>query len=165
MKSRYIACLCTLSVLCMVTIAYAGPIFQDYGLITPSGEANRSFQAYQVNSEFRYYITGSEIYPNAFIGLHRDYRLDPDTTWKEVNMTSEKMKYIVEGMQSKASEYGKFPQGFDLSDDKGKVIGAWYSIPSARTFIRMQEGGSVRIDTPKLDIYEELVPKLEEQLR
>jgi hypothetical protein len=159
MKSIHIARLPVLLALCLVITACAGPMFRNYGRIAPSSEANQSFQTYQVNPEFRYYITGSEIHPNALIGLHRNYQLDPNTTWKEVDMTPEKMKDFIQGMQSKASEFDKYPQGFNLIDDKGKVIGVWYSILSALTFVHMQEGGIVRIDTPNLDTYERLAPK------
>ncbi len=43
-----------------------------------------------------------------------------------------------------------------MSDDKGRPIGVWYSILTARTFLRMQENGTVRIDTPELDTYEKV---------
>jgi hypothetical protein len=90
------------------------------------------------------------------MGLHRDYRLDPETLWKEVAMTPARMKEIVEDMKTKAAEYRLFQYGFEMSDDKGRPIGVWYSILSARTFLRMQEDGTVRIDTPELDTYEKI---------
>ncbi len=71
----------------------------------PSKEMTRAFESYQVNADFRYYISGSDLYPNALMGLHRDYRLDPETLWKEVTMTPTKMKEIVENMKTKADEY------------------------------------------------------------
>ena len=88
------------------------------------------------------------------MGLHRDYRLDPETLWKEVAMTPEKMKEIVDNIHTKAAEYGQFPTGYEMTDDKGRPIGVWYSMMTARTFLRMQENGTVRIDTPPLDTYE-----------
>lgn len=69
-------------------------------------------------------------------------------------MTTEKMKEIVDNMQVKASEHSMFQYGFEMSDDKGRPIGVWYSILWARTFLRMNEDGTVRIDTPDLEIYE-----------
>jgi len=140
---------------CLSATACANPLFRNYGQINPSNEVTRAFEAYQINPAFRYYISGSDVYPNALMGLHRDYRLDPKTLWKEVTMTPAKMKEIVQFMKAKADEHRLFQYGFEMSDDKGRPIGVWYSILTARTFVRMQEDGTVRIDTPELDTYKE----------
>lgn len=146
---------------CLSTMACTGQFFRNYGRINPSSETTRTFESYHVNTEFHYYISGSDLYPNALMGLHRDYRLDPETLWKEVAMTPERMKEIVEHMKTKAAEYGQFQHGFEMSDDKGRPIGVWYSILTARTFLRMQDNGTVRIDTPDLDTYEKFEPEMD----
>jgi hypothetical protein len=112
------------------------------------------FESHRVDPELRFYISGSNIYPNALLGLRRDLRLDPRTLWKEVAMDPATLKEIVGNMKAKAFEYGQFPYGFAIRDNKGEQIGVWYSILTARTFVRMQEEGTVRIDTPNLDTYE-----------
>ena len=63
-------------------------------------------------------------------------------------MTPKAMKEIVDHMKARASQLTQFPQGFNLVDDQGRVIGAWYSIITARTFVQMRKDGIVRIDTP-----------------
>ncbi len=103
-----------------------------------------------------YYISGSDLYPNALIGLHRNYRLDRKTLWREVDMTPAKLLEIVGLMKAKALEHGQFPHGFDLLDTEGNKIGIWYSIMKARTFLRFEEDGTVMILTPKLETYDEL---------
>ena len=65
-------------------------------------------------------------------------------------MTPEKMKEIVEGMNTKALTHREYQKGFELLDNNGRPIGVWYSLMRARTFVRMQEDGTVRIDTPDL---------------
>ncbi len=45
-----------------------------------------------------------------------------------------------------------------MSDNNGRPIGVWYSLLRARTFLRMQENGTVRIDTPDLETYEKSRP-------
>lgn len=140
--------------LCLAVAACAGPIFRNYGRIVPSEEMTAAFESHRVDPGLRYYISGSNLYPNALMGLRRDCRLDPETLWKEVEMTPEVLREIVGNMQAKASEYGQFQYGFELSDPEGRPLGVWYSILSARTFIRMQEDGTVRIDTPDLETYE-----------
>ena len=139
---------------CLSAMACSGQFLRNYGRINPSSETTRAFESYHVNTEYRYYISGSDLYPNALMGLHRDYRLDPKTLWKEVAMTPARMKEIVENMKTKAAEYREFQFGFEMLDDKDRPIGVWYSILTARTFLRMQENGTVRIDTPELDTYE-----------
>lgn len=150
---------------CLGATACAGQSFRDYGRINPSNEATRAFEAYQINPSFRYYISGSDVYPNALMGLHRDYRLDPKTLWKEVTMTPAKMKGLVEDMKAKAAEYRLFQHGFEISDDKGRPIGVWYSILTARTVIRTQDDGTIRIDTPELETYDKHDSKIDGEYR
>jgi hypothetical protein len=88
------------------------------------------------------------------MGLHRSYRLDSETLWKEVQMTPEKMKEIVEHMNTKASVRMDFHKGFEMLDNSGRPIGVWYSLARARTSLQIREDGTVRIDTPDLDTYE-----------
>ena len=71
-------------------------------------------------------------------------------------MTTEKMKEIVDNMKIKASEHRLVQYGFEVSDNKGRPIGLWYSVLIARTFLRMNEDGTVRIDTPDLNVYEKV---------
>ena len=142
--------------LCLVLAACTGSFFRNYGRIDPNGKVTDAFEGYEVNPEFRYYISGSDLYPNAIMGLHRGYRLDPETLWKEVEMTPERMRGIVEHMKTKAFEFYQHQYGFEITDNGGRPIGVWYSILKARTFVQVKEDRIVRIDTPDLDTYNEL---------
>ncbi len=142
--------------LCLVLTACTGQLFRNYGRIDPNGKVTDAFERYEVNPDFRYYVSGADLNPNALMGLHRGYRLDPETLWREVEMTPERMKGIVEGMRTMASEFFQFQYGFEIKDNGGRPIGVWYSILEARTFVRMNEDGTVRIDTPDLETYEKL---------
>jgi len=148
--------LCVLLLLCLGVLSCSGSLFRNYGRILPSEETDRDLEGGVVHPEIRYFISGSDLYPNALIGLHRDYRLDRETLWKEVAMTPGKLREIVGFMKAKAYEYHQFPHGFDLLDTGGKKIGFWYSIFTARTFLRFEEDGTVMILTPKLETYEKL---------
>ena len=141
---------------CLALTACTGQLFRNYGRIDPSRGATEAFERYDVNPNFRYYISGSDFTPNAMIGLDRRYRIDPETLWREVEMTPERMKGIVQPMKSRAFEYFQHQYGFEISDPDGRPIGVWYSILEARTFVRMNENGTVRIDTPDLDTYGDL---------
>jgi hypothetical protein len=144
-----------LPVLCLGLAACSGSLFKNFGRILPSAEVDRDIEEGVARPEIRYYVSGPDVYPNALIGLRRDYRLDPETLWKEVVMTPEKLREIVGLMKARGREYGRFPQGFDLLDPVGKMIGFWYSVSSARTFLKFEEDRTVMILTPKLDTYEE----------
>jgi hypothetical protein len=133
--------------------ACSGSLFRNYGRILPSEEVDRDIEACVVRPEIRYYTSGSDLYPNAMIGLHRDYRLDRDTLWKEVTMTPVKLREVIGFMKAKAFEFRQFPHGFDLLDPEGKKIGFWYSIFTARTFLRFEEDGTVMILTPELETF------------
>ena len=157
MNLRRISRFYLILMLCLSTAACSGSLFRNYGRISPDTDVTQAFEGYQVNSEFRYYVSGAHHYPNALMGLQRDYRLDPRALWREVpEMTTATMKEIVDDMKTKASPHHLFQQGFEISDNKGRPIGVWYSILSARTFVRMNEDGTVRVDTPELDVYERL---------
>ncbi len=140
-------------------LSCSGSLFRNYGQITPGGEVTRDLENGVFHPELRYYTSGSDLYPNALIGLHRDYRLNPETLWKEIAMTPEKLRGIVGFMKAKASEYGHFPYEFELLDTGGKRIGFWYSILTARTFLRLEEDGTVMIPTPELETYDKLESK------
>lgn len=154
MESRRHIFFCLLFAVCLSAAACTGHFFRNYGRIDPSSEVTRAFETYQVNPSFRYYISGSDLYPSALMGLDRNYRIDPRTLWKEVVMTPEILKEIVEHMKTKAYEFRMFQYGFEMTDDTGRPIGVWYSIMQARTFLHMEENGTVRIDTPELNTYE-----------
>ena len=154
MNPRRNVLFCLLLLVGLTTIACAGMMVGTYGRIDPSREAALAFESHSVNPTYRYYISGSDVYPNALIGLSRDYHLDQETLWKAAEMTPKLMREIVDHMKARASQLMQFPQGFNLVDDKGRVIGVWYSIITARTFVQMKEDGIVRIDTPDIDTYD-----------
>jgi hypothetical protein len=156
--------LCVLLLLCLGVLSCSGSL-RNYGQILPGGEVTRDLERGVFQPELRYYTSGSDLYPNALIGLHRDYRLNPETLWKEVAMTPEKLRGIVGYMKTKASEYGQFQYEFELLDTKGKKIGFWYSLLTARTFLRFEEDGTVMLPTPELETYEKLESKGDKESR
>jgi hypothetical protein len=154
MRSVRKVSLCVLLLLCLGVLSCSGSLFRNYGSILPADGGAKDLESGVVRPELRYYTSGSDLYPNALIGLHRDYRLDPDTLWKEVRqMTPERLRELVGDMKTKAQPR-QFLHEFDLLDTGGKKIGFWYSILTARTYLRFEEDGTVMIATPDLDTYE-----------
>lgn len=162
MRSVENTALCVLLLLCLGFPSCSGSLFRNYGRILPGGEVTRDLERGVFHPELRYYTSGSDLYPNALIALHRNYRLDPETLWKEVAIAPEKLREIVGFMKMKASEYGRFQYEFELLDTGDKKIGFWYSILTARTFLRFEEDGTVMLPTPDPETYEKLEPKKDE---
>lgn len=156
MRPRKVLVLIVLLFLGLNIAACSGSLFRNYGRILPGEDVERDLDAGVVRPEIRYYKSGPDLYPNALIGLHRDYRLDRETLWKEVAMTPAKLRETIGFMKAKAREFGQFPHGFDLIDTGGRKIGFWYSIFTARTFLRFEEDGTVMILTPELETFEKL---------
>jgi hypothetical protein len=156
MRLRWILVLMLLMLTLLNLAACSGSFFRNYGRILPSEEVDRDIETGVVNPELRYHTSGSDLYPNALIGLRRDYRLDRETFWKEVAMTQPKLREITGFMKAKAFEFRQSPRGFDLLDTGGKKIGFWYSIFTARTFLRFEEDGTVMILTPDLETFDRL---------
>ncbi len=142
--------------LCLMMTACSGQLFRNYGRIDASREATVAFERYEVNPNYRYYISGADLYPNAMIGLDRKYQLDPATLWREVEMTPARMKAIVDQMRVRAFQYFDYQYGFEMRDPEGRQIGVWYSILFVTTFVRMNDDGTVWINTPDPDTYKEL---------
>jgi hypothetical protein len=149
-------CFYLVLVVCLGTMACTGQLFRNFGRINLSSEITGAFENYSVNADFLYYISGPSEYPNAIIGLHRDYRIDPESLWKKVEMTPKTMRKTVENMKEKSYNRLLSLYGFELLDPESKPIGVWYSIPTARTCLQIKDDGTVRIDTPDLDTYQQL---------
>ena len=92
---------------------------------------NRDLETYQVNPNYNYYFSGSDIRPNAIIGVDKGLTVEP-ALWEKVEVTPKKFRELVMGMSSGLdSMLGESFSGFALFDDKGKQIGVWYSLPDA----------------------------------
>ena len=75
---------------------------KNYGSIVADGRVTDAFDKYQVNPNYDYFYSGSEVYPNAVMGLDKAYALDSDL-WKKVDMTPAKLREIVTYMKDKAA--------------------------------------------------------------
>ena len=147
-------CLAVAGFLCAATFLQAADSpFKNYGEIKPSEEATREFESGKVFPNYRYYISGADLYPDALIGIDKTYTLDTDL-WKEIELTPKKLSEIVGDMQSKGLEVGELVHGFDMLDNQGKKIGIWYSILRARTSLKMLGDNKVMVYTPPLNVWE-----------
>ncbi|PKN76701.1 MAG: hypothetical protein CVU52_03635 [Deltaproteobacteria bacterium HGW-Deltaproteobacteria-10] len=128
---------------------------KNWGKIVPDNEAKKYFETYQVSSEFNYYISGSDVYPNAILGLNKAYILDT-TLWKKIEPTETILQVMVTDMQARVISSGHSQFGFVVLDNRGKQIGIWYSILFATAPVQIKEDMKVIIYTPDPDTYEKM---------
>ena len=123
-----------------------------YGELRPSREATDAFETFRIDPGKEYYLSGSDVYPNAIIGIDKSRTIETDL-WKKRDLTAEGMKELVGNMRSRAMGHIAFLQGFDILDDRGAKIGEWFSLPGMSIVIRMKGEDRVSISTPFLDVY------------
>ena len=123
-----------------------------YGELRPSREATDAFETFRIDPGKEYYLSGSDVYPNAIIGIDKSRTLETDL-WKKRDLTAEGMKELVGNMRSRAMKQVRSLQGFDILDDRGAKIGEWFSLPGMSIVIRTKREDRVSISTPPLDVY------------
>jgi len=125
----------------------------NYGSVIPDLAAERDFMAFRIAPQMNYYYSGPDVYPNALIGLRKEYVLDNDL-WKTLEPDPKIFKDKIRSMQDKARQYGGHQYGFVIRDPQGKPIGVWYSVLTVITrIVEMGEGNKVIVYTPELDVY------------
>jgi hypothetical protein len=157
MRNNWRRILCALCILILLSFAGCATMgLKNYGSIVPDGGVTAAFDKYQVNPNYNYYYSGSEVYPSAVIGLDKAYALDSDL-WKKIDITQAKLREIVMNMNFKSGTVNfKAPlHGFAILDEKGKRIGVWYSILEAtnNASVKMKDSNTVLIDTPDINTW------------
>jgi len=79
-----------LLLLALSTAACAGMMVKNYGSFEPDRGILKAFEGYQVNPNLNYYVSGSDVHPNAIMGLNKKFTLE-ESLWKKVEMTPEKL--------------------------------------------------------------------------
>lgn len=130
-----------------------GGFHGGYGAISPDRSVTRSFETFQINPDYHYYYSGSDVYPNALIGLDKQYALEPDL-WKKIEPAQKDFRDLISQMQTKALGIGQSQFGFAILDDKGRRIGVWYSLLRASTSVKMLDDRTVLVYQPALNTYD-----------
>lgn len=131
----------------------AGQLMKNYGSFESDKGITQEFEASRVRPGVHYFISGSDVYPNAILALNRQYILE-ESLWKPVDMTPELLKELVWGMQKRAGELGLSLMGWSVRDEKGQEIGVWYSVLFATTSVKV-DGNRATIYRPSQDTYRE----------
>jgi hypothetical protein len=124
-----------------------------YGKIAPSKAVTDAYNAFRIDPDQYYYISGSEDCPNAIIGISKAWTLQTDL-WKRIELDSQGMKDLVQTMQDKMLERGIALHGFVIVDSGGRKIGDWYSVLSSNPTVRLKGQSRLALDTPPQDTYQ-----------
>ncbi len=120
---------------------------ENFGMLRPSADATADFQSYRMVPDHDYWFSGPESCPVAIIGVERRFRFDSAGRWVRVN-GEDAMKRLVTGMQSKSLQMNRNLSGFEMVDQRGERIGAWYSAPGIQAVIKRTGIDSVEIFPP-----------------
>ena len=124
----------------------------NYGQFIPSKDVTTAYECFRVDSNLNYYISGSDAYPNAIIGIDNTWTLETDL-WKKKELSYQSMKEIVLNMQAKAMDQGLTLHGFDILDKSGQKIGNWFSIMGIIMIVKIAGEKRVVVHTPPIDTY------------
>ena len=127
-------------------------LIQNYGKMVPNKEIGQAFERYQPDPGQIYYFCGSDVYPNAILGLNKSYTLN-NPLWHRI-VTPEMFQKLVSGMQSKADDVAKSLFGFAVLDNKGRQIGTWYSLLNVSTPVKMEDEHRVTVFTVRGNAYD-----------
>ena len=123
---------------------------ENFGMLRPSADATTDFQSSRMVPDHDYWFSGPESYPIAVIGVEKRFRFDSAGRWVRVN-GEEALKRLVTGMQSRALQMNRNLSGFEIVDQRGERIGAWYSAPGIQAVIKRTGIDSVEIFPPSAE--------------
>lgn len=93
-----------------------------------SYDVSDTFENAQLLSGHHYYYNGMPYSINAVVAIQKGYTLT-SPHWHVVDMERAKLRHMVDGMLNHpGSEYNTDPNGAYIFNDRGQIIGAWYSV-------------------------------------
>jgi len=134
-------------ILFVVQAAFTG-CSGSYGRLKPSLEVDKMFEEHKVLADHSYYYSGSDVKPNAIIGIDNNYTLN-STLWKPVDLTSEQLKKWIDNM-THLRGYSITNYGSLILDPAGKRLGVWYSRWNVTT-VKMESDKSIVVSTPTMN--------------
>jgi hypothetical protein len=130
-------------VICLAAMVLAG--CSGYGTLQKSGEASKQFESLQIDPNYNYFYSGSDVKPRAIIGLRKDYAL-VSKLWKPVDLTPGRLSGWIDQITG-FKGFSLRSLGSDILNSEGEVIGTWYSLEDFTT-IRMLGDKQVSIYPP-----------------
>ena len=87
-----------------------------------------TFENYRPLPDHQYYYNGLPYSPDAVVAIRKGYTLN-SPYWHATDATEQKLRqWIREMLNNPGAEYNLDPNGANIFNDKGEIIGAWYSV-------------------------------------
>lgn len=150
MDIRFLIAAGIIAVILIAIIGWQASI--NYGQFVPSKEVTTAYESFSVDPDLNYYISGSDAYPNAIIGIDKTWTLETDL-WKKKELSYESMKEIVLNMQAKTTDQGLTLHGFEILNNGGQKIGNWFSIIGIVMIVKITGDKKAVVHTPPVNVY------------
>ncbi|MCE5265226.1 MAG: hypothetical protein LLG97_17045 [Deltaproteobacteria bacterium] len=118
-----------------------------YGSLRPNLETTNAYLSAQVDPEMKYYLTGSDLYPAAIIGIVKAWTLESDL-WKPLDLDPPRLKELIFNIKSQGMGAGVLPYGHEIFDDREEKIGNLFSLPGQNVTVWVKGEKRVQISTP-----------------
>ena len=112
----------------MALIALSGCSISNYGKLRSNPEVTRTFEAYQILPDHKYYYRGTFSRPIAIVGINKNFVLNSKLWIDRVSL---------QGLGSTTQ-----PWGFTILDKSGNDVGVWYSAIRAAA-VQIDERGLI----------------------
>jgi hypothetical protein len=143
-----------LAVLGGLVLFFSGRLRERYGTLKTSERVTRAYEHEAFDPELVYYTSGPDVCPRAVIGIGRRFVLDSGL-WKQRDFDPETFRETVRNMQGMALSTMQMLHGFEILDQRGALVGTWFSALNVRTTIQTIQDNRVRIDPPALPDHSE----------
>ncbi len=121
---------------------------ENYGVLKPNESVTAGFQSHSQAPDLEYYYSGPESNPLAIIGVEKRFLFDSAKHWVRVGPGEDRLKHLIEAMQSGALQMNRNLRGFEIVDQRGERIGGWYSIVGIQPVIKRTGIDSVEVWPP-----------------
>jgi len=132
----------------MIFFVCIGCVGANYGSIIPDSTVTKAFEDFRIDPDINYYYSGSDVNPNAIMGLKKSYVLDSDL-WKPIQAQPGVFKSMITSMRDTGIQIVDLMHGFLIRDNKGQPIGVLYCTLNASRFVKTGRDNKVIVYTPE----------------
>jgi hypothetical protein len=134
----------------MIFIALNACTGGKYGRLTATPEIKRSFEAYEVLPNHKYFYRGAQSKPTVIVGINQNYQMNLKL-WVPLDPESAEFRTQIDRVSLQGMGNIVEPWGFRILDSDGDDVGVWYSairvaavaITEDRQIVKLQPGTMV----------------------
>jgi hypothetical protein len=108
----------------------------NHGGLVYNANVKKAFETYQLPPNHAYYYSGPDAFPNAVIGIQKEYLLK-SRFWKPVELTPNMLKGWL-GKRGPRYGFDLTNNGSEILAPDGRQIGIWYSVKDWRDWARVE---------------------------